>query len=76
MRGNSKIEYKQLGLDYTLTSADILYNRCLVHCYMGDFTKALEDCTLLSKNEAEASAISMLRTIIQREQVAGQMFDS
>lgn len=40
MRGNSFIDYQQLGLNYKLLKMDVLYNRILVYCQMKMFDEA------------------------------------
>jgi hypothetical protein len=66
MRGNSFIDYKQLGLDYKLLKMDVLYNRILVYCQMKMFDEAsidMYDDTLRTSPDFKA-----LTEVIQRRE--------
>lgn len=43
LRGNSVINYQQLGLEYKLYSCEIMYNRALSYIYSGQMTVGIYD---------------------------------
>lgn len=43
LRGNSVVNYQQLGLDYKLYSCEIMYNRALSYIYAGDLETGIYD---------------------------------
>lgn len=43
LRGNSVVNYQQLGLDYKLYSCEIMYNRALSYIYSGDLETGIYD---------------------------------
>jgi len=49
MRGNPTIEYKQLGLQHTLYSCEVLYNRGLCWIYNGNLQEGMEDLLAADK---------------------------
>ncbi|SAM09715.1 hypothetical protein [Absidia glauca] len=46
LRGNRVINYRQLGLDFTLYACEVLYNRGICHLNMGSRQTGMEDLDL------------------------------
>ncbi|ORZ09814.1 hypothetical protein BCR42DRAFT_358443 [Absidia repens] len=45
LRGNKAINYRQLGLDFTLYACEILYNRGICQAYLGNTQCGMDDLT-------------------------------
>lgn len=51
LRGNSVINYQQLGLEYKLYSCEIMYNRALSYIYSGQMTVGIYDLGFAAKEK-------------------------
>ncbi|XP_064210541.1 NADPH oxidase activator 1 isoform X2 [Anguilla rostrata] len=56
MRGNSVIDYRQLGLRFKLHSWQVIYNAAAVHCRMGLWEKAWDMLATLSQEKGGGRA--------------------
>jgi len=53
MRGNALIDYKQLGMDFKLYYAEVMYNRGMVQHLMGRTEQAAQDLVMASQAKME-----------------------
>lgn len=60
LRGNSVINYQQLGLEYKLYSCEIMYNRALSYIYSGQTTVGIYDLGFAVKEKRYISEHSIL----------------
>lgn len=51
LRGNTFIDYDQLGLKFKLFSCEVLFNRGLCYIYMGQMETGLADLTYAAKEK-------------------------
>lgn len=51
LRGNTFIDYDQLGLKFKLFSCEVLFNRGLCYVYMGQMETGLADLTYAAKEK-------------------------
>lgn len=51
LRGNSVVNYQQLGLDYKLYSCEIVYNRALSYIYSGELATGIFDLGFAAKEK-------------------------
>lgn len=65
MRGNSVINYQQLGLEYKLYSCEIMYNRALSYIYSGQIIAGVHDLGFAVKEKRYVSEHSMLDSAFQ-----------
>ncbi|CAL1615253.1 unnamed protein product [Knipowitschia caucasica] len=63
MRGNSVIDYKQLGLRFKLYSWQVLYNAAVVYSRMGQWDQALEVLETVSKERTEGKGPNVERAM-------------
>lgn len=54
LRGNESIKYQQLGLQFTLYSAEVLFNRGLAQMYLNRMEEGLADMRAAQKEKATA----------------------
>lgn len=65
LRGNSVINYQQLGLEYKLYSCEIMYNRALSYIYSGQMTVGIYDLGFAVKERRFIPEHSMLDDALQ-----------
>lgn len=51
LRGNDQINYEQLGLNFTLFSCEIMFNRGLCYIYLQQTTPGMQDLKYASKEK-------------------------
>lgn len=51
LRGNTVVNYQQLGLDYKLYSCEIVYNRALAYIYSGELATGIFDLGFAAKEK-------------------------
>lgn len=51
LRGNTVVNYQQLGLDYKLYSCEIVYNRALSYIYSGELSTGIFDLSFAAKEK-------------------------
>lgn len=51
LRGNTVVNYQQLGLDYKLYSCEIVYNRALSYIYSGELSTGIFDLGFAAKEK-------------------------
>lgn len=65
MRGNSVINYQQLGLEYKLYSCEIMYNRALSYIYSGQIIAGIHDLGFAVKEKRYVSEHNILDSAFQ-----------
>ncbi|KAK2850665.1 hypothetical protein FQN49_005445 [Arthroderma sp. PD_2] len=53
LRGNTTIDYEQLGLKYKLYSCEVLFNRGLCYIYLQEVESGMNDLTYAAKEKAK-----------------------
>ncbi|OAL72101.1 NADPH oxidase regulator NoxR [Trichophyton violaceum] len=53
LRGNTTIDYEQLGLKYKLYSCEVLFNRGLCYIYLQEIESGMNDLTYAAKEKAK-----------------------
>jgi tetratricopeptide (TPR) repeat protein len=53
LRGNSSIDYDQLGLKFQLFSCEVLFNRGLCYIYLGQMDTGMKDLQFASKEKTK-----------------------
>lgn len=53
LRGNTSIDYEQLGLKFQLYSCEVLFNRGLSYIYLNQVEQGMQDLDFASKEKAK-----------------------
>ncbi|MGH0156464.1 UNVERIFIED_CONTAM: hypothetical protein FKN15_074901 [Acipenser sinensis] len=64
-RGNSVIDYRQLGLRYQLHSWQVLYNAAVVHTRLGQWDKALDFLEKAAGLTGEGRGVSVEQAVVR-----------
>ncbi|MGH0176963.1 UNVERIFIED_CONTAM: hypothetical protein FKN15_001899 [Acipenser sinensis] len=64
-RGNSVIDYRQLGLRYQLHSWQVLYNAAAVHTRLGQWDKALDSLEKAAGLTGEGRGVSVEQAVVR-----------
>ncbi|XP_041094474.1 neutrophil cytosol factor 2-like [Polyodon spathula] len=65
LRGNSVIDYRQLGLRYKLHNWQVLYNVAAVHTRLGQWDKALDSLEKAAGLTGESRGIGVEQAVVQ-----------
>lgn len=53
LRGNTSIDYEQLGLKFQLYSCEVLFNRGLSYIYLNQIEQGMQDLDFASKEKSK-----------------------
>ena len=72
LRGNTLIDYEQLGLKFRLYSCEVLFNRGLCYIYDGMIDEGMQDLEYASKEVQVEDHNVINEAIAEKAEVGGQ----
>eukprot|EP00002_Diphylleia_rotans_P036039 TRINITY_DN7909_c0_g1_i2.p1 TRINITY_DN7909_c0_g1~~TRINITY_DN7909_c0_g1_i2.p1 ORF type:complete len:546 (+),score=93.16 TRINITY_DN7909_c0_g1_i2:143-1780(+) len=54
LRGNAAIDYRQLGLNFVLSTEKVVWHRCVAYCHLGEWELAQKDSCRLDHSTPQA----------------------
>ena len=67
LRGNQIIDYTQLGLDFSLCSCEVLFNRGLCYIYLQQMEAGMQDLNYASKEKLPGKDHDVIDEAIKEE---------
>lgn len=74
LRGNTTIDYEQLGLKYKLYSCEVLFNRGLCYIYLQEIESGMNDLTYAAKEKAKPDHDVIDEAIAETAEVSPSQF--
>ena len=65
LRGNQIIDYTQLGLEFSLCSCEVLFNRGLCYIYLQQMDAGIQDLKYASKEKLEGRDHNVIDEVIE-----------